>query len=230
MTKSREVTMEYVEKFQKLIDEFDSVTCAASDCMGRVNSMSPKIRPESRPVRMAGCALTAKTVGGDISAVIYAIENAQKGDIIVVDSHAYPNSAYCGETLCLSAINKGVSAAIMEGACRDIEEIRKLGFPIYSIGTCCNVGQISGYGAIKVPISCGGVQVNTYDVILIDGNGIVVIPYEDLEAVYAKTKNMMDTETNVSDKLKSGETIGHLINIEKLMNSTFNYQERALEE
>ena len=78
MTKSREITMEYVNKFQKLIDEFDSVTCAASDCMGRVNSMSPQIRPESKPVRMAGCALTAKTVGGDISAVIYAIENAQK--------------------------------------------------------------------------------------------------------------------------------------------------------
>ena len=230
MSKSREVTMEYVKKFQALIDEFDSVTCAASDCMGRANSMSLQIRPESRPVRMAGCALTARTVGGDISAVIYAIENAQKGDIIVDDSHGYHNSAYWGENLCLSAINKGNAAAIMEGACRDIEEIRKLEFPIYSIGTCCNVGQISGYGAIKVPISCGGVQVNTYDVILIDGNGIVVIQYDDLETVYKKTKAMMDTETNVSDKLKAGETIGHLINIEKLMNSTFNYQERALEE
>ena len=65
---------------------------------------------------------------------------------------------------------------------------------------------------------------------MIDGNGIVVIPYEDLETVYEKTKKMMDTETNVSDKLKAGETIGHLINIEKLMKSTFNYQEKALEE
>ncbi len=230
MGKNREIAMEYVKKFQELIDAFDSVTCAACDCMGRVNGMYPTIRPESRPVRMAGCALTAKTVGGDISAVICAIENAQKGDIIVVDSHGYLNSAYWGENLCLSAINKGVSAAIMEGACRDIEEIRKLEFPIYSIGTCCNVGQISGYGSIKVPISCGGVQVNTYDVILIDGNGIAVIPYEDLEDVYQKTKQMMETETNVSDKLKAGETIGHLIDIEKLMKSTFNYQERALEE
>ena len=230
MGKNRERTMEYVEKFQKLIDAFDSVTCAACDCMGRVNGMYPTIHPESKPVRMAGCALTAKTVGGDISAVIYAIENAQKGDIIVIDSHGYLNSAYWGENLCLSAINKGVSAAIMEGACRDIEEIRKLEFPIYSIGTCCNVGQISGYGSIKVPISCGGVQVNTYDVILIDGNGIAVVPYDELENIYQKTKRMMETETNVSDKLKAGETIGHLIDIEKLMKSTFNYQERALDE
>ncbi|MDD5945833.1 MAG: RraA family protein [Clostridia bacterium] len=230
MDKSRETAMEYVKKFQELIDNFDSVTCAACDCMGRINGMNSNIRPESRPVRMAGCALTAKTVGGDISAVIYAIENAQKGDIIVVDSHRYINSAYWGENLCLSAINKGVSAAVMDGACRDIEEIRKLGFPIYSIGTCCNVGQISGYGSIKGPITCGGVQVNTYDFILIDGNGIAVVPYENLETVYEKTKKMMDTETNVSDKLKAGETIGHLIDIEKLMKSTFNYQERALEE
>ncbi|GFI61714.1 4-hydroxy-4-methyl-2-oxoglutarate aldolase/4-carboxy-4-hydroxy-2-oxoadipate aldolase [Clostridiales bacterium] len=121
MEKSRATTMEYVKKFQELIDNFDSVTCAASDCMGRVNSMSPQIRPESKEVRTAGCAMTAKTVGGDISAVIYAIENAQKGDIIVVDSHGYLNSAYWGENLCLSAINQGVVAAVMEGACRDIE-------------------------------------------------------------------------------------------------------------
>lgn len=71
---------------------------------------------------------------------------------------------------------------------------------------------------------------NTYDVILIDGNGIVVVPYDELENVFQKTKGMMETETNVSDKLKAGETIGHLIDIEKLMKSTFNYQERALEE
>ena len=54
MAKSRETSMEYVNKFQELIDRFDSVTCAASDCMGRANSMSPEIRPESKEVRMAG--------------------------------------------------------------------------------------------------------------------------------------------------------------------------------
>lgn len=230
MAKSRKKAMQYVAKFQKLIDNFDSVTCAACDCMGRINGMYPSIHAESKPVRMAGCAITAKTVGGDISAVIYAIENAQPGDMVIVDSHGYHNSAYWGENLCLSAINKGVVAAVMDGACRDIEEIRKLEFPIYSIGTCSNVGQICGYGSIKVPITCAGVQVDTYDVVLIDGNGIAVVPYERLEEVYTKTKQMMETETNVSDKLKAGATIGQLIDIESLMKSTFNYQERALEE
>ncbi len=100
---------------------------------------------------------------------------------------------------------------------------------MYAKGTCCNVGQISGYGAINVPISCGKVQVSPLDVILIDGNGVAVVPYDDLEEVYLKTKAMMETETNVSDKLKAGATIGKLIDIEKLMKSTFNYQEKALE-
>lgn len=78
MGKNRETAMEYVEKFQKLIDTFDSVTCAACDCMGRVNGMYPTIHPESKPVRMAGCALTAKTVGGDISAVILLLRMHKK--------------------------------------------------------------------------------------------------------------------------------------------------------
>ena len=79
-------------------------------------------------------------------------------------------------------------------------------------------------------VTCAGVQIDTYDVVLIDGNGIAVVPYERLEEVYTKTKQMMETETNVSDKLKAGATIGQLIDIESLMKSTFNYQERALEE
>jgi len=230
MEKTREKTMEYVAKFQELIDNFDSVTCAASDCMGRINGMSIAMHAESRPVRMAGCAVTAKTVGGDLSAVIAAIESSKPGDMVVVDSHGYYDTAYWGENLCLSAINKGVVAAVLDGGCRDIEEIRELGFPIYSRGTCSNVSQISGYGTFRVPINCAGVPVDTYDVVLIDGNGIVVVPYEDMEIIYAKTKQMMETETNVSDKLRAGATIGQLINIEKLMKSTFNYQERALEE
>ena len=229
MMRDKERSREYALKFQELIDRFDSVTCAACDCMGRANGMSLEIKAVSKPVRIAGSAVTARTVGGDISAVIYAIENSQKGDIIAVDSHGYTDTAYWGENLCLSAINMGVAACILDGGCRDIEEIRELGFPVYAKGTCCNVGQISGYGAINVPISCGKVQVSPLDVILIDGNGVAVVPYDDLEEVYLKTKAMLETETNVSDKLKAGATIGKLIDIEKLMKSTFNYQEKALE-
>lgn len=229
MKRDRSKTMEYVKKFQELIDNHDSVTCAACDCMGRVGGMYIDIHAESKPIRMAGSALTVRCVGGDLSAVMYAIEHGQEGDFLVIDSHGHYSTAYFGENICLSSINKGIKAAIMDGGCRDIEEIRKLEFPIYARGTCSNVGQIQGYGQIMVPITCAGVQVDNCDVVLIDGNGVAVVPYDDMEIIYEKTLRMMQTENDVSDKLRAGETIGHLINVEKLMQGTFNYQERALE-
>lgn len=58
--------------------------------------MSLEIKAVSKPVRIAGSAVTARTVGGDISAVIYAIENSQKGDIIAVDSHGYTDNGILG--------------------------------------------------------------------------------------------------------------------------------------
>lgn len=124
-------------------------------------------------------------------------------------------------------MNKGVIAAVVDGATRDIEEIRKIGFPVIARGTCSNVGCMEGYGKINVPVSVGGVVVKPQDIILIDDNGVVVVPLEEAEEILAKTTKMMETEDEVSSKLIAGATIGQLINIDKIMNSTFNYQERA---
>lgn len=216
------------KEFQKLIDQYDSVTCAASDVMLRLNGMYSSLRSMiGRDVRLAGTAVTVKTIASDLSAVVYAIEHASPGDIIVVDGHASENTAFWGENITRSAMNKGVIAAVVDGATRDIEEIRKIGFPVIARGTCANVGCMEGYGKINVPVSVGGVVVKPQDIILIDGNGVVVVPLEEAEEILAKTTKMMETEDEVSSKLRAGATIGQLINIDKIMNSTFNYQERA---
>lgn len=224
------VAQEISEGFQALLDAYDSVTCAASDCMDRMNAMFSDMKSIAGDVRMSGTALTVKTIAGDLSAVVYAVEQAQEGDIIVVDAHESKNTAFWGENITLSAMNKGVKAAIIDGATRDVEEIRKLHFPVMSRGICPNVGCMAGYGVVGTSIQCAGVQVNPNDIIVIDGNGVVIVPFERGREILDKTRKMMETEYLVSEKIKNGDTIGKLININKIMTSTFAYQERALEE
>lgn len=221
---------ELAKEFQALIDNYDSVTCAATDCQDRLNGMYADLRPIGKDPRLAGVARTVKTIAGDLSAVVMAIEESQPGDIIVIDAHDSRNTAFWGENITLSSMNKGIIAAVIDGACRDVEEIRKIGFPVMARGICPNVGCMAGYGKTGLPIQCAGAPVNTGDIILIDGNGACVVPYERGEEILAKTTKMMQTETDVSDKLRAGATIGELINVRAIMNSTFAYQERALEE
>ncbi len=221
---------EIAKDFQTLIDAYDSVTCAATDCMDRLNGMYADLRPIGKDPRLAGVARTVKTIAGDLSAVVMALELAQPGDIVVIDAHDSRNTAFWGENITLSAMNQGVIAAVIDGACRDVEEIRKIGFPVMARGICPNVGCMAGYGKVDLPIQCAGAPVEPGDIILIDGNGACVVPYARGEEILAKTTKMMQTETDVSDKLRAGATIGKLINVRAIMNSTFAYQERALEE
>jgi len=65
---------------------------------------------------------------------------------------------------------------VIDGACRDVEEIRKLKFPVICKGFVPNVASISGYGQVNVTIQCAGVAVAPGDILVVDGNGVVVVP------------------------------------------------------
>ncbi|SEM52400.1 3-hexulose-6-phosphate synthase / 6-phospho-3-hexuloisomerase [Mesobacillus persicus] len=218
-----------VEGYKELVKNYESVTCAISDNMGRAGAMTADMKPLFEGIRLAGTVITAKTVGGDLSAVIKAVDLAQPEDIIVVDAQGNANSAFWGENITMSAMNKRVAAAVIDGSFRDVEEIRKLKFPVFSKGIVPNVGAIAGYGHVNVPVQCAGLPVHPGDMIIIDGNGIVVVPNEEAEEILNKTRSLLEVEDGVQEKLKAGATIGELIDIDQLMQNGFNYQERALE-
>src|SRR5713226_2607994 len=166
---------EIVQGFSNLL-QYDSITCAISDCLGRFNAMTADMRPLFDGIRLAGTAVTVKTLASDLAAAFKAIDICQPGDVIVIDSHASTNTAFWGENMTMSALNRGVAAAVIDGACRDVEEIRKIKFPVICKGIVPNVGSISGYGDVNVTIQCGGVAVLPGDIVVVDGNGVVIVP------------------------------------------------------
>ncbi len=213
-----------VAGFQKLLDSHDSVTCAVSDCMGRYNAMTGDMRPLFEGIRLVGTAVTVKTLAADLGAVFKAIDLCQPGDIIAIDARGSLNTAFWGENVTLSAMNKGVVAVVVDGATRDVEEIRKLKFPVISKGIVPNVGSVGGYGQVNVPIQCAGVAVNPGDVLIIDGNGVVVVAREEAAGVLSRANELMGKEHIVTEKLKAGQTIGQLVNIDRIAASVFDYQ------
>ena len=154
-----------VQGFRDLLS-YDSITCALSDCMGRFNAMTSDMRPLFEGIRLVGTAVTVKTLAADLAAAFKAIDVSQPGDIVVIDSHGSVDTAFWGENMTMSALNRGVMGAVIDGACRDVEEIRRMRFPVICKGVVPNVGAIAGYGEVNVAVQCAGVSVSPGDIIV----------------------------------------------------------------
>jgi regulator of RNase E activity RraA len=216
-----------VRGFRDLL-QFDSVTCALSDCMGRFGAMSADLRPLFDGIRFAGPAVTARTLASDLAAVFKAIDVAEPGDVVVVDAHGSRDTAFWGENMTLSAQNRGVVGAVIDGACRDVVEIRRMRFPIWSRGIVPNVAAIAGYGQVNVRVQCAGQAVAPGDIIVCDENGVVVVPAGEAASLLDRARRLLETEHVLQEKLRSGTTIGALVDVDRVFESTFDYQARAL--
>jgi 4-hydroxy-4-methyl-2-oxoglutarate aldolase len=219
---------EIVKGFRNLLS-YDSITCAISDCMGRFNAMTSDMKPLFEGIRLAGTAVTVKTLAADLAAAFKAIDVSQPGDVVVIDSHGSVDTAFWGENMTMSALNRGVIAAVVDGACRDVEEIRRMKFPVVCKGVVPNVGAIAGYGDVNVTIQCGGVAVSPGDVVVVDGNGVVVVPMAQAAVILQGAQRLLETERLLQEKIKAGATIGELVNVDEVFKNAFSYQKKAVE-
>jgi 4-hydroxy-4-methyl-2-oxoglutarate aldolase len=190
--------------------------------------MTSDMKPLFEGIRLVGTAITVKTLASDLAAAFKAIDVCQPGDVVVVDSHGSINTAFWGENMTMSALNRGVIAAVIDGACRDVEEIRRMRFPVICKGVVPNVGAIAGYGDVNVPVQCAGVAVSPGDVVVVDGNGVVVVSIAEAAAILEKAQRLLETEHLLQEKIKAGATIGELVNVDEVFRTTFSYQDKAL--
>lgn len=150
-------------------------TCSISDAMNGFNTMHPSIKPIYEETRIAGNAITVRMRSADNLMLHKAIQMAEEGDIIVVDTYGADMNSIIGEMMTFTAIKKGVAGIIIDGAVRDILELKKMRAPIFAKAVTPSLGSRRGPGEINYTISCGGVTVNPGDIIVGDANGVVVV-------------------------------------------------------
>jgi 3-hexulose-6-phosphate synthase/6-phospho-3-hexuloisomerase len=164
------------------------------------------MRPLFRGIRMTGKALTVRTYPGDWSKPVQAIDAAEKGDIIVIDA-AGVGPAIWGELATHSALQRGVAGVVIDGAIRDINDIRQMRFPAYSRLITPNAGEPKGFGEIGVPVIVGGKKVETGDWLLGDDDGVVVLP-KSIATEYAnRAMDVLERENRIRAEIKEGSTL-----------------------
>ena len=126
-----------------------------SDAMHRAKAMRD-VYPIVRGKKIVGKAVTVSTMDGDWAKTVEAIDVAGKGDVIVIKCSG-DTAAVWGELATRSCINKGIEGVIIDGAVRDVDDIRDLGYPVFARREVPNAGEPKGFGEINVKIECGGI-------------------------------------------------------------------------
>lgn len=188
-----------------LVAKFKALPLAnISDCMWRMVAGGPRLRPMHGGGVMAGPALTVKTRPGDNLMVHKAIDIAEPGDVIVVDAGGDLTTAIIGELMATHAASRGVAGMIINGAIRDSGALRAGRFPVFAAGVTHRGPYKDGPGEINVAIALDGMVIEPGDLVLGDDDGVLCVPLDATETVYAQAKAKHEAEEKQMAVIKAG--------------------------
>ena len=163
---------------------------------------------------MVGRALTVQTINGDWAKPIEAIDKADKGTVIVVDVNG-GKTAIWGELATWSAKIKGIEGVVIDGAVRDLDDIIKIDFPIFSRYITSNAGEPKGFGEIGAEINCGTQTVQSGDWIIGDDSGVVVVPQAIAQEIANRALDVKEHEDRIREEIKKGGSLGSVLKLKK---------------
>lgn len=190
-------------------------TAAVSDAMDSlgINRALFGIAPRVQGAKIAGPAYTVQyeAFSSEPSTFQNAgnyIDEVPPHAVIVVNNDGNTACTNWGDILTRKAMQQGIAGTIINGSARDIETIRKLGYPLYTKG----IYMVSGKNRVRVkatnvPVEIAGIAVNPGDWIFADENGVVVIAPEHLQAVIERAENVNATEIDIVRAIESGESL-----------------------
>lgn len=192
----------------ELVAEFHSIPVAvAGDCMGRITGATGLQRyHQDVNISICGPAITVKVRPGDNLMIHKALEQAQPGDVIVIDGGGDLTQALIGGLIRTTALRKKIAGFIVDGAIRDLAEWADGEVPVFAKGHTHRGPDKSGPGEVNVPISCSGMVVNPGDLLLADSDGALAISPADAESVLVRAKAHLQKEENIRKNNASGTT------------------------
>ena len=178
-----------------------------ADVAGRRGALGGRIAPLAPSMRFAGPAITVEVRPGDNLMIHAAMAIAKPGDVIVVDGKGDLSSALMGEIMSQQCVALGVAAVVIDGAVRDSEAIRALGFPMYAAGLNPNGPTKFVPGRLNHPISIGGVTVCPGDLVVGDADGVTVVERSKAASLLPLAADKVAAETRRIADIKSRKAL-----------------------
>ncbi len=185
-----------------------------SDAMHRKGAMSGIVSICGN-VKMVGRAVTVQTFAGDWAKPVEAIDVALKNEVLVINNDGATHITPWGELATLSCVKKGIAGVVIDGAVRDVDDIRAMKYPLFAKSVVPNAGEPKGFGEINAEIHCGGQMVRPGDWIIGDESGVVVIPAERAYEIARRAWEIRKTEERIREEIRRGSTLSEVAELIK---------------
>lgn len=160
--------------------------------------------------RVIGQAVTVRLTAQDSTLLHHTVSRLRANDVLVIDTGGDVSHAPVGLVVATAAKVRNAAGIIVDGVVTDLDEVAELGIPVYAKGTSILTTKLlaQSEGGLNVPITCGGVHVNSGDVVLADTNGVLILPQKVIRELLPTIIQDDADEPLLLNKLLSGSMLG----------------------
>jgi 4-hydroxy-4-methyl-2-oxoglutarate aldolase len=181
-----------------------NVADAVDEATGARGWMNSDMKPilDTKMVGRAATALMRPVLRNDTrkyqNHLLEILDQAEPGSVLVYVMQDAPDIAAMGNLMATTAKVRGLAGAVIDGAVRDITEIRQIGLPVWSrrVSPATSVGRMVSVDK-QIPVMCGGIEVRPGDYLVADADGVVVVPQAAAEQVVGFLKQYADKEARM---------------------------------
>lgn len=188
-------------------------TAIVGDSLDRTGCMASAIKCVWPGARLFGQARTVVTMVGDNSTIHAAVELAEPGDVLVVDAGGACEVAIWGGVITEAATLRGVAGVVIDGAIRDVEELRGRRFPVFARAVTPRGPHKGHGGTIDGPAAVGGVSISPGDLVIGDDDGVVIVPLARHREILEKALQRSEMERGWIEQVRLGRSTREILGL-----------------
>jgi 4-hydroxy-4-methyl-2-oxoglutarate aldolase len=185
---------------------------ALSDADKTLPIVDPAVRAMLPDVRMAGPAFTV-VAHDDHLPVMTALGEAAPGDVLVIATKGGSRAVF-GELVATEAKRRGLAGLVVDGLCRDLRGLRRIGLPAFARGTTPRSGTAVSREAHGAQVRFGGVEVSPGDVVFGDDDGLLIAPADRIAAALDAAELIARSERAILAGQERGEPLASLTSLD----------------